>query len=267
MNTENTQLPESGNEFESAMQSTDKAKASKGRSDKASAIGKGLGAAAAGAAMGVGSAEAIAQITEDDITPGDIQIEEIDGPATQPQSQPQSQPQTQPQSAAEEIPPVVEESTDEPEQPVAPEEPEVEEPIDIVTPEDDIVNPDDVVEEILAVEEIDMEDSPGSQMFAFNGTTTIYTVDGEELSAASFISDNGIEGLMVDIDGDGVYDEIAVATDEGYVGVAEAPGFTVDDVELQISEENSYLAHDSETDHTLEDDSFMDDLIDPTTLA
>lgn len=262
MNTDNTQIPDSGNEFESAMESADKAKTKKKGSDKAANIGAGLGAAAVGAAAGIGTAEAIAQITEDDVLPEDIHIDDIDGPAPQNPASAPAHSASGPAPVVEEGPVDVEEPVEEPEITVQPEEPE-----EIVTPSDDIVNPDDVVDEILAVEEIDIADSPGDEMFSFSEMGTIYTIDGEELSAASFSTDDGFEGLMVDIDGDGVYDEIAIVTEDGIVGVAQAPGFTVDDVELQLSEENGYLAHNDDIDHTLEDDSFLDDLIDPTTLA
>lgn len=154
------------------------------------------------------------------------------------------------------------------EETVTVQETEEEDDVEIVNPDDEIINPDDVVEEILAVEEIDEADSAGDQLFTFDSLGTVYTIDGEELSAAAFHLEDGFEGVMVDVDGDGIFDEVAVNSDDGLVAVAEAPAFSVDDAEYQLSQDNNdYLAQEDDIDHTLEDDSFMDDIIDTETLA
>lgn len=120
-------------------------------------------------------------------------------------------------------------------------------------------NPDDVVDEILAVEEIDPSDIDGMEVFQFNELTTVYTVDGQELTAATFQMDNGFEGMIVDVDGDGVFDDMA--TLDGY-SVGQAPLLTVDDVEMELNPSTEYLAQDDDIDHTLTDDTYMDDMID-----
>lgn len=120
-------------------------------------------------------------------------------------------------------------------------------------------NPDDVVDEILAVEEIDPSDIDGMEVFQFNELTTVYTVDGQELTAATFQMDNGFEGMIVDVDGDGVFDDMA--TLDGY-SVGQAPLLTVDDVEMELNPSTEYLAQNDDIDHTLTDDTYMDDMID-----
>ena len=120
-------------------------------------------------------------------------------------------------------------------------------------------NPDDVVDEILAVEEIDPADIDGTEVFQFNELTTVYTVDGQELTAATFQMDNGFEGMIVDVDGDGVFDDMA--TLDGY-SVGQAPLLTVDDVEMELNPSTEYLAQNDDIDHTLTDDTYMDDMID-----
>jgi len=120
-------------------------------------------------------------------------------------------------------------------------------------------NPDDVVDEILAVEEIDTADIDGTEVFQFNELTTVYTVDGQELTAATFQMDNGFEGMIVDVDGDGVFDDMA--TLDGY-SVGQAPLLTVDDVEMELNPSTEYLAQNDDIDHTLTDDTYMDDMID-----
>ncbi len=132
----------------------------------------------------------------------------------------------------------------------------------VVTPEEIDEDPD--IAAIISGEELDPRDVDMAQVVTFDELGTIYTVDGEELMAAAFHLEDGFEGIMVDVDSDGVFDNLAVLTDEGYVNVAEAPGYTVDDVELQLNPEVNYLAQNDEVDHTLVDDDFADDIIDVT---
>lgn len=134
-------------------------------------------------------------------------------------------------------------------------------PTEPVTP--DHIDGEDI-DEILAVEEIDENDINDDEVFNFDEIGTVYTVDGEEFTAASFHLDNGVEGVMVDVDGDGVFDEIAAQTSEGLVNVGEAPALTIDDVEHAINPDETYLAQDDTIDHTLADDSYMDDVLDST---
>lgn len=132
----------------------------------------------------------------------------------------------------------------------------------VVTPEEIDDNPD--IAAILSGEEIDPRDVDMAQVVTFEELGTIYTVDGEELMAAAFHLEDGVEGVMVDVDSDGVFDNLAVLTNDGYIPVADAPGYTIDDVELQLNPEVNYLAQNDDQDHTLGDDDFADDIIDVT---
>lgn len=141
-------------------------------------------------------------------------------------------------------------------------EPGTSEPVEPVTPDEVLEDPEVAVDEILDGEYVDPGDIDSPEMVNFDSIGTVYTVDGEEFTAASFHMDNGFEGVMIDVDGDGVFDDIAAQTSDGLAKVGDAPGFTVDDVELELNPDDSYLAQNDDIDHTLADDSFADDIID-----
>lgn len=93
---------------------------------------------------------------------------------------------------------------------------------------------------------------------------TVQTVDGEVLTAAQFIGDNGETLYMVDVNGNGSYD---VVTDDTGNVLAEVPStLTVSDTESIVSTNNDdygYLAHndsDNATDAVV--DNAMDDVVD-----
>lgn len=93
---------------------------------------------------------------------------------------------------------------------------------------------------------------------------TVETVDGEVLTAAQFIGDNGETMYMVDVNGNGSYD---VVTDETGNLLAEVPStLTVSDSESIVSANNGdygYLAH-NDSDNATDDvvDNAMDDVVD-----
>lgn len=93
---------------------------------------------------------------------------------------------------------------------------------------------------------------------------TVETVDGEVLTAAQFIGDNGETMYMVDVNGNGSYD---VVTDETGNLLAEVPStLTISDSESIVSANNGdygYLAH-NDSDNATDDvvDNAMDDVVD-----
>lgn len=105
---------------------------------------------------------------------------------------------------------------------------------------DETVNPDEVVEEILAEEQIDPNDIDLPSYINFEEIGTVYTMDGESFIAASFVDVEGNRLLMIDLDGDNVFD---VITDmEGnYICDVSTP-LTVDDAHIcTIDAEDGYL--------------------------
>lgn len=233
----------------------------------------GVGAAAGAGAHAAYAATVDAQVDEDldleavDLAEGAAAVGQTETAAS---AQPtpgtnahQNSPSSQSQHHEDEQQPIVGEDEEDPEghtNNVPDPKPDVPEP---VTP-NEIESDDNAIDEILAVEEIDVNDIDGEEILNFDDISTVYTVDGEEFTAASFHLDNGFDGVMIDVDGDGMFDEMAVNTTDGLVGIGEAPAITVDDVELELNPEDTYLAQNDETDHTLAEDSFMDDILDST---
>ncbi len=252
--------------------------------DNAKTYGAAAGAAAVGATAGVGAHAAYSAASEVEVDEDmDIEGAELAGGASAaahsqtaaepshlaPAPAPAPTPASEPDHAVDDNGDTVQPLTDGQNPGNLTPENTVPGPSEIVEP----VAPDEVIEdpvvatdEILAEEEIDVADIDAPEMVNFDSIGTVYTVDGEEFAAASFHMDNGIEGVMIDVDGDGVFDDVAAQTVDGLIKVGDAPGFTVDDVELELNPDDSYLAQNDEIDHTLADDSFADDIID-TSLA
>lgn len=153
------------------------------------------------------------------------------------------------------------------------EEPVITEPADIQidpeptveitqdTPAEDIVNPDEIAEAIISEEQIDNNDIDMADVVNFDEIGTVYTVDGESYTAAAFHDGAGNNLIMVDVDGDNVFDLI---TDyEGNV-LADVPGnLSVGDAVENIEEDEVYLAYDPDTDNVDEfgADTLSDDLL------
>lgn len=105
------------------------------------------------------------------------------------------------------------------------------------------VDPDEIAEAIIAEEEIDPNDIDMYDVINFDEIGTIYTVEGESYTAAAFHDVEGNNLIMVDIDGDNVFD---VITDYDGNILADVPiEVTVGDVEEDIEDDTVYLAHDS----------------------
>lgn len=121
------------------------------------------------------------------------------------------------------------------------------------------VNPDEIAEAILSEEQIDPNDVEMAEVINFNEIGTVYTVDGESYTAASFHDPNGDELLMVDVDDDDIFD--LVTTTDGIV-IGDANGMTVGDAEVMIEDEPTYLAQsDSDNDELMNGEDYMNDVI------
>ena len=97
----------------------------------------------------------------------------------------------------------------------------------------------DIVDVI--VEEIDPQDVDMDDILLVDDIGTVYTVDGRELNAALIHDSQGNQAVMVDVDGDHVYD--VIATPEGEV-IAEVPGdIDVSDVELLYAQQHEHTGY------------------------
>lgn len=104
------------------------------------------------------------------------------------------------------------------------------------------VNPDEIAEAIISEEQVDPNDIDMEDVINFDEIGTVYTVNGEAYTAASFHDASGAQLVMVDVDGDEVFD---LVTDINGNVIAEVPGpITVDDAEINIVDDGTYLAHD-----------------------
>lgn len=147
-----------------------------------------------------------------------------------------------------------------PEEPEFPEQPlEPFEPTDIQDPEDI----DAIADAIIAQDQIDSDDIAPDINFAFNDMDTVYTVDGDIQTMASFTDTYGNDLVMVDIDNDGLFDRIETP-DGFYIADAEDYRVAVSDAQLMTTEPEGYLAQDDTEidtfDQTLGDD-YLDDII------
>ena len=99
--------------------------------------------------------------------------------------------------------------------------------------------PEDIVDVI--VEEIDPQDIDMEDVLLVDEIGTVYTVDGGELNAALIHDSQGNQAIMVDVDGDQVYD--VIATPEGDV-IAQVPGdIDVSDVELLYAQQHGHSGY------------------------
>ncbi|MDE5634396.1 MAG: hypothetical protein K2I51_07000, partial [Muribaculaceae bacterium] len=140
---------------------------------------------------------------------------------------------------------------DEPVIEVEPEpEPEVEpEP----EPELEPVNPDEIAEAIISEEMIDPNDIDMADVVSFDEIGTVYNVHGEAMTTATFHDEYGNQLTMIDLDNDNVFDVLGdeygnPLVDEHGDLVALNTGTTVDDVELEIHDDDTYLAADDNID-------------------
>ena len=146
-------------------------------------------------------------------------------PNTEPASVPNPVPNPIPEPELEPVPEPIPEPTPDSE-PIP--EPAPDSETELVDTEDDIV---DVIVEEIDPQDIDMED-----VLLVDEIGTVYTVDGGELNAAVIHDSQGNQAVMLDVDGDNVYD--VIATPEGEV-IAQVPGdIDVSDVELLYAQQH-----------------------------
>lgn len=127
-------------------------------------------------------------------------------------------------------------------------------------PTDEPVNPDDIADAIIAEEQIDPNDIDVADVINFDEIGTVYTVSGESYTAAAFHDPSGNEMMMVDVDGDEIFD--VITNTDGELVADDAGGMTVSDAEIMINDDSTYLAHTDTDDQDLPDgESFMNDII------
>ncbi|MDE6288219.1 MAG: hypothetical protein K2M00_05495, partial [Muribaculaceae bacterium] len=148
----------------------------------------------------------------------------------------------------------------------------VEQPVEqiVEVPEDPVINPqievsdpDEIAEALIAVEEIDENDFDGTQPFAFTDVDTVYDIDGNATVEARYIDEEGQTGVMIDLDGDGIFD-ILEEDGGGVYRIDDESFLTVGDAELDA--ETGYIAYDESQDTMIDDDP-MDDIIDSEDFA
>lgn len=216
--------------------------------DKPSGNGSGTkwtrASIAAAVAAGALTAEA-ANLLYAQLTP-ESEPEPVPEPEPTPEPEPEPQPAHNPNSShsSSHTSPHTpgHNTTPEPEPQPEPEpipEPEpVPEPEPEPTPEPEPA-PEDIVDVI--VEEIDPQDIDMEDVLLVDEIGTVYTVDGGELNAALIHDAQGNQAVMVDIDGDQVYD--VIATPEGDV-IAQVPGdIDVSDVELLYAQQHGHSGY------------------------
>ncbi len=111
---------------------------------------------------------------------------------------------------------------------------------------EDVTATNDVAEAILAADEVDPADFDMAEVISFDEIGTVYTVDGEGYTGASFHDAAGNQLMMVDVDGDEVFD---ILTDMDGNSLLDENGdmlaagdLTVGDAELGIYSDPTYLA-------------------------
>lgn len=207
---------------------------------------------AAAVAVGALTAEAAnllyAQLTPEPKPVPEPELESVSESEPQPHSTPNSNPSTSHTPSHTTHTPDVNTNSEpdpQPEPEPAP-EPEPEpipepDPDPIPEPEPEPVaepepNGDDIVDVI--VEEIDPQDIDMEDILLVDEIGTVYTMDGGELNAALIHDAQGNQAVMVDVDGDQVYD--VIATPEGDV-IAQVPGdIDVSDVELLYAQQHGH---------------------------
>lgn len=126
---------------------------------------------------------------------------------------------------------------------------------------EELVNPDEIAQAIISEDHIDPEDMDMADVVNFDEIGTVYTVDGESYTAAAFHDAAGNDLVMIDVDGDNVFD---VITDYDGNLISEVPGnISVGDAMEDIMEDETYLAYDSETDNVdeFDTDSLTEDIL------
>lgn len=120
---------------------------------------------------------------------------------------------------------------------------------------------DEEADAIIASTEIDSADINADDKVIFDNIGTVYTLDGESYSAATFHFEGDEEQfVMVDVDGDEVFD---IITDENFTQEVATPfDFTYGDAEQQLSAEDPNYMAAADTDLDMPDGiDYTDDII------
>ena len=139
-------------------------------------------------------------------------------------------------------------------------------PVDpVVDPQIDVhENPDDIADALIAVDEVDPDDIDGAAPFTFTDVDTVYDIYGNATTQAHYYADDGSTGVMIDLDGDGVFDEFTDDASGTTYAVNDDTFFTVGDAELDA--DTGYIAYNEDQDTMIDDDP-MDDIIDSGDFA
>lgn len=134
-------------------------------------------------------------------------------------------------------------------------------PDPIPEPDPEPINDDDIVDVI--VEEIDPQDIDMNDVLLIDEIGTVYTIDGGEINAAIIHDSQGNKAVMVDADGDNVYD--VILTPEGEM-IAQVPGdIDVSDVELLYAQQHNQSGYMAQNDFDVamneEHDNIQDDIL------
>lgn len=119
-----------------------------------------------------------------------------------------------------------------------------------------------VAEQIAHAEEIDRNDIDAPSVVEIDGLTYAYDADGNQVPAAEVHTPDGTPFLLVDIDGDGVYESVFDSSGN-YVAHAEA-NLTHSDLEAMMDQTGGYLALTDQDVHTMSEDP-TNDIIDTET--
>ena len=125
------------------------------------------------------------------------------------------------------------------------------------------VDPTEIAENIVTADEIDPNDIDLADNVDIQSIGTVYTITGNTYLAAAFQDVNGNDFLMVDIDGDSVFDRITdMNLQYDFGGVP--GGLAVTDAEAMIQEDPTYLAQNEQDESSDFMDEMLEDLVDPT---
>ena len=135
----------------------------------------------------------------------------------------------------------------------------------VVDPQIDVhENPDDIADALIAVDEVDPDDIDSAAPFTFTDVDTVYDIYGNATTQAHYYADDGSTGVMIDLDGDGVFDEFTDDASGTTYAVNDDTFFTVGDAELDA--DTGYIAYNEDQDTMIDDDP-MDDIIDSGDFA
>ena len=187
---------------------------------------------------------------QEDEMPVESDIQPLPEFTTETEPQPEPEPEAEPENEQELEP--TQDPEPQQEHETTPENESNQEPEPTPEPE---VDEDDIVDVI--VEEIDPHDIDMEDILLIDDIGTVYTVDGRELNAALIHDAMGNQAMIVDIDGDNVYDVITTPEGEIIDGI---PGdIDVSDIELLYAQQHGETGYMEQNDF---DTAMNDDNVD-----